>query len=320
VGLLTITADLIASWIDKPQAVNWIMLLPLTVFNMSCSSIFIYWFNRGKNFQAMNLFRILNSFSIVALSLLLAFTDFKSQGLILGYVIGNLLTVSYVWFNYLYKEVPLNREKLVTVCSKYSRYPKFLIPATLAGTVSSESIVLLLTRLFDSYVAGLFYFVNRVTLSPMSIIGNSIGEVYRIKATEHYQKKGECLDEFKRNLALLAAIGFIPWVALFFFGPQLFMIVFGEQWRPAGEIAVTMSFVVWFQLVSTPLSYTIVLNQSQNLDLYLQIFRLLGSIFSIIFGFYWESYHVGIMLVAVTYCSYYLGHTLIQYRAAKGIV
>jgi O-antigen/teichoic acid export membrane protein len=312
-------APFIADWSGKPDAAKWILLVPFTVFSSSCFSLFTYWLNRNKNFSGMNASRIVNSVAIAGLSLGLAFTDVRPHGLLLGYMIGQFSTITYQWFAHIKKENSRPRSQLWQVCKDYSRYPKFLIPSTLAGTIAGESPVLLLTRFFDASVAGLFSFVNRVTVSPMSIIGNSIGEVYRVRAAEHYQSKGECLEIFKRHLIILFLMGFIPWLILFSSGPILFSIVFGEQWRAAGEIAVVLSFVVWFQLASTPLSYTITFNHSQHLDLYLQIFRLLGSIASMFVGLYFHDYMVCIKSLAITYSLYYVGHTFIQYRAAKGV-
>jgi O-antigen/teichoic acid export membrane protein len=201
---------------------------------------------------------------------------------------------------------------------EYFRYPKFLIPSTLAGTVASESPIVLFTRLFDTTVSGLFSFVNRVTVSPMTIIGNSIGEVYRVRAAENFQKKGECRQIFLHHVKLLAIVGVIPWLILFYWGPTLFTFVFGPQWSEAGEMATIISFVVWFQLVSTPLSYTITFNRSQHLDLYLQIFRVAGSIGSVFVGYAYQDYMLAVQLYSVTYCIYYFSHSVIQYRAAKG--
>jgi O-antigen/teichoic acid export membrane protein len=318
-AILVFLTTEIATLLGDPNDVFWIRLVPITVFSMSCFSLFTYWLNRQKNFTGMNASRILNSISIAGLSLGIAFTDFKVYGLLLGYMIGQLLTVTYQWIRYVQKEYMKPCSKFWWVTKKYSRYPKYLIPATLAGTVAGESPVLLLTRIFDASIAGLFSFVNRVTVSPMSIVGNSIGEVYRVRAAEQYQKQGECLKIFQRHLLFLIIIGFFPWLVLFLFGPTLFTIIFGEQWRVAGEMATVLSFVVWFQLVSTPLSYTITFNHSQHLDLYLQIFRMIGSLFSMILGYFTNDYMLSVKLFSLTFCLYYMGHTFIQYRAAKGI-
>jgi O-antigen/teichoic acid export membrane protein len=316
--ILALTETHIAQLIGSPGGVLWLNFVPITVFSMSCLSLFTYWLNRRKNFKAMNIFRIINSLSIAGLSLGFAFTELKPQGLILGYMLGQLLTVVYLWITYVKSEKNKVRADALVVMRDYFRYPKFLIPSTLAGTVASESPIVLLTRFFDTTVSGLFSFVNRVTVSPMTIIGNSVGEVYRVRAAEYFQQHGECRQIFLHHVGLLAIAGVFPWLVLFFWGPALFAFVFGPQWSEAGEMATILSFVVWFQLVSTPLSYTITFNRSQHLDLYLQIFRVMGSIGSVMVGHAYEDYMLAVQLYSVTYCLYYFGHSVIQFRAAKG--
>jgi O-antigen/teichoic acid export membrane protein len=156
-------------------------------------------------------------------------------------------------------------------------------------------------------------------VSPMTIIGNSIGEVYRVRAAEHFQQYGECRTIFLHHVRLLALAGVVPCFILFFWGPTLFTFVFGPQWREAGEMATLLSFVLWFQLVSSPLSYTITFNQSQYLDLYLQIFRVIGSIGSIILGYAFGDYFLAIKFYSIIYCLYYFSHSVIQYRASMGV-
>jgi O-antigen/teichoic acid export membrane protein len=302
----------------SPDGIFWLNFVPITVLSMSCLSLFTYWLNRSKNFKAMNTFRILNSVGIASLSISFAFTQFKPEGLMFGYVLGQILTVVFIWVAYVKPEMTKTRANALIVMREYYRYPKFLIPSTLAGTIASESPIVLLTRLFDTTVSGLFSFVNRVTVSPMTIIGNSIGEVYRVRAAENFQQHGECRQIFLHHVRLLAIAGVVPWLVLFFWGPTLFTFIFGPQWSEAGEMAKIISFVVWFQLVSTPLSYTITFNRSQHLDLYLQIFRVAGSIGSVYVGYGYHDYILTVQLYSVTYCIYYFAHSLIQYRAAKG--
>jgi O-antigen/teichoic acid export membrane protein len=175
---LSIAGPWLATLLGVPSAVTWLHFVPVTVLSMSCLSIFTYWLNRRKNFKGMNVTRILNAFGIAGISLALAFTQLQSIGLLLGYMCGQLLTVAYQWVAYVRVETKEDRTPMLLVLGAYARYPRLLIPSTLAGTVAAESPIVLLTKFFDATVSGLFFFVNRVTVSPMSIIGSSVGEVH----------------------------------------------------------------------------------------------------------------------------------------------
>jgi O-antigen/teichoic acid export membrane protein len=313
-GADSILADLIGS----PDIKIWINILPLTVFCISCQSIFSHWLNRLKMFNSMSTSRIINSSGIGFVSLFLAFTSIQSYGLILGFIIGQFIPIIYLWFKCINQEMNIKRTCELEMMRVYIRYPKYLMPSTFAGGLAIESTVIILTRFYDASVTGLFSLVNRIISTPMSIIGNSIGEVYRVGATANYNKYGECKEIFIKYAIRLSILGLIPFFILFMFGEELITFVFGDQWRGAGEMAKILSFAVWFQLISTPLSYTIALNKSLNLDLYLQIFRLIGSIGAMIMGLAVNNYIVAIQLYSLTYCLYYFAHTCIQFRAAKG--
>lgn len=316
-GLMTVGPGL-ARLLDVPSTGSWLKFVPISVFCMSCSSIFTYWLNRRKNFKGMNAARILNAVGVVGLSLVLAFTQMQPIGLLLGHMCGQFLALVYQWFAYIRIEAKEDRIPILPLLRIYSRYPKFLIPSTLAGVVAAESPILLLTRFFDEKISGIFYFVNRVVVSPMSIISNTVAEVYRVRAAEHYNQKGQCRQLFLNHFLILALIGFFPWCVLFFYGVPFFTFVFGPEWKGAGEMATYLSFVVWFQLVSSPLSYTIMLNHSQHIDLYLQIFRVIGAIVSVFIGYAYGDYMLAVKIYSLTYCTYYLCHSFVQFQSAKG--
>jgi O-antigen/teichoic acid export membrane protein len=295
-----------------------LLLMPITVFNIACTSIFTYWLNRLKNFTSMNVLRLTSAISITGLSILFALIETKGRGLILGYVIGQTLSITCCWFMYVRKQYHTQNANTMDLLIRYVRYPKFLIPSTLAGSMAAEAPIILMSRIFDTTISGFFSFAIRVTVSPMSIVGSSIGEAYRIKAAEHYNVHGQCRDIFIKHFMMLFAIGLIPFTILYIWGPYIFGLVFGEQWIQAGEIAASLSFVVWMQLVSSPLSYTITFNRSQHLDLGLQIFRLVGVIFSLMIGGLYNDYMLGINLFCLTCVLYYISHSMIQFKAARG--
>lgn len=116
----------------------------------------------------------------------------------------------------------------------------------------------------------------------------------------------------------LAIIGIVPAVVLFFGGKYLFTIVFGVTWTTAGEMASYLSLMLFFQMISTPMAYTILLVNGQKIDLYLQLGRLILSILSIVIGGMLNNYKVAIILFSLSYSLYYVVNSLFQYTASKG--
>jgi O-antigen/teichoic acid export membrane protein len=96
------------------------------------------------------------------------------------------------------------------------------------------------------------------------------------------------------------------------------VLVFGPEWKIAGEIAKYFSFLIFFQFISTPLSFTIFLNKSQKKEMILQLLRTVFTILSVVIGFYYKDYMIAIIIMVVVYCIYYIFNSLLQYRAAIG--
>ena len=310
----------ITSLLGNEDISIWLYVVPLTVFALSCYSIFHHWLNRKKKFKDMSLNRIINHSSGSFIQCILGFLKFKSFGLIIGYTLGQLISIVILWKKIFKEKFNFNKKAIFITMKEYVRYPKYLIPATLAGTTAGEAPVILLTKFFDSSISGFFSLTTSVSAAPISLIGNAIGEVYRQRAAEEYQRHNNCKALFLKTFLLLFVIGLVPFAILFFFSVPLFTFVFGAEWAIAGRFAKYISFLIFFQLLSTPLSYTIVFNQSQKYDMVLQIGRTIFCILSITIGYYYSDYYLGVILYVISFSLYYVSHSILQYKSACGSV
>jgi O-antigen/teichoic acid export membrane protein len=306
--------------LQTPEIGKYLYIIPLSVFVLSTYNVIMIWLNRKKQYKSMSQNRIINSSSTSAISLGMGLIRFTTGGLIIGYLSGQIIAIVCVIKKILAERFIFKKKRAFVLMRKYSRYPKYLVPSTLAGEISTNGVTILFNTFFNSTVAGFFTFTNRVLALPISLIGNAIGEVYRQKAAEEYHEFGNCKTLFLKTLFKLFLIALLPFLTLFFFGEPLFNFVFGSQWIIAGKIARYFSFIIFFQFLSTPLSFTIVFNNSQNLDLILQLFRGVFSIGAIFLGYLLKDYMVSIVLYTVVFCLYYISHSFIQYRAALGSV
>lgn len=305
--------------LNNPQIGRFLYLIPVSVFILTCYNVTMIWLNRKKHYREMSRNRIVNSSSVATISLGFGAANITTGGLIFGYLSGQVIAILSILKKMLAENFVFRKTRSVVLMRRYSRYPKYLLPSTLAGELSSNGIILIITSFFNAAMGGFFTFTNRVTALPISLVGNAIGEVYRQKAAEEYNISGNCKRLFLGTLIQLLIIALVPFSILFFFGEPLFAFVFGKEWIIAGQIARCFSFLIFFQLISTPLSYTIVFNNSQKLDLMLQLLRGFFSIGAIFIGYLYSDYMLSIILYTIVFCLYYIGHSFIQYRAAIGI-
>jgi O-antigen/teichoic acid export membrane protein len=293
-----------------------VLLIPVFVFLNTCQTVILYWMNRHKDYKEMSLTRIVNNGCNVTLASIIGYVGFN-HGLILGSLLGQLMVFALIWRRILNFVGSFEYKKLVDVAVKYRRYPQYLLPATLACEVATHVPLIVLTWGFDSTVSGYLALANRTAAVPLTLFGNSIGEVYRQRAFEDYNNRGNCRQIYLKTLGLLAVIGAIPSLSLMFFGPSIFAIAFGNEWKTAGEIASAISPMLFFNFISAPLSHTIVLNRSQRSDMLLQILRMILAVSAIIVGWLKSDYMFGITLYSAVYSVYYIAHSLVQYRAAR---
>jgi len=81
-------------------------------------------------------------------------------------------------------------------------------------------------------------------------------------------------------------MGVVPFLILLFYSPELFILVFGEKWRQAGEFSQILSFLFFIQFVVSPLSSLILIAEKQKIDFYLQIYLVATVGISLLLGFW----------------------------------
>ncbi len=316
--IILIFNEQIALLLNNKDIKNWLFSIPLAVFLVSAFYITSFWLNKKKRFLDMSINRVINKTTDSAVSLLLGLAGILKQGMLLGYIIGQFVMISLLLKKIKKDNFKFNKKRARVVIRKYIDYPKFFLPSTILSEMSSNVFLILMSVFYGAVFTGFYSLVFRVTYMPLGLIGNSIGEVYRQKANEHYQEFGNCKDLFFKTFKTLALLGIAPFLVLFFFGEYLFVLVFGPEWKVAGEIAKYFSFLVFFQFISTPLSFTIFLNKSQKKEMILQLLRTVFTILSVLIGHHYNDYMLAIILMVIVYCVYYVFNSLLQLKAAIG--
>jgi len=313
--LLIIFYPVLQGKIQQKGLGNWSFAIPISVFMLSCYSVIGYWMNRKKDFKGMSLNRILNNGTSAVVSVVCGKLGW-GFGLFVGYLTGQIIAVAVLQRTIRGFLLNFDSQSLRITAGRYRQYPKFLMPATFACEISSHAPMILLTMGFGSESAGFLALANRVASAPVALFGNTIGEVYRQKAFEDRNQIGNCRSLYIRTLGMLAMIGFLPAITLFLFGPWIFKKVFGSDWEQAGRVGAAISPMVFFNFLSSPLSYTIVFNNSQRADMILQILRMLLSVAAIGLGWILSDYMTGVILYSAVYSLYYIAHSFVQYKAS----
>lgn len=110
------------------------------------------------------------------------------------------------------------------------RMPQSVINAAAVGL----PVILLST--FSSAAAGQYSVTVLVLGAPVMLLGQAIGEVFYPKITAAIrQRSSEALRLMIKATLILSGLAVIPFGIVVVFGPELFALVLGDEWRVAGE-------------------------------------------------------------------------------------
>ncbi|GGY27465.1 hypothetical protein GCM10008098_20670 [Rhodanobacter panaciterrae] len=156
----------------------------------------------------------------------------------------------------------------------YDRFPKYSTFEGLANTAGIQLPVIIIAALAVGPEAGYLMLATRAMAAPMTLIGSSVAQVYLSRAPEELRR--DSLGEFTAKvIGGLAKSGVGPLIFAGIISPVAFPIIFGEEWRRAGDIVGWMT--PWFvaQFLASPVSMTLHVTGHQRRALVLQLFGVI---------------------------------------------
>ena len=121
---------------------------------------------------------------------------------------------------------------------------------------------------------------------------------------------------YKKTLRKLFFLALIPSIILFLYSVEIFVLIFGEQWRISGEYAQILVPMLFLQFISSPLSSMLYIAEKQNINLVLQIVLFLLVSSSIFFSN--DSYMV-VILLSISFSLFYILQLALSILFAKGL-
>ena len=314
----------ITKLLGSPAVSNWLYFIPASTLLTGIYQSLNYWSNRKEHYKRLALSRIVQSTGASMAQLGSGYAAVGGAGLLAGQLFGQAFSTTIlarlVWREDQSDLRGVSRQEIKEVARKYKDFPKYMIAGQLANVASGQMPMLLLSALFGPAVAGFYALSQRVLMTPMSLVGAAVGDVFRSEAARSYHLNGNCKKLYIKTATRLLVIAAPPGILILFFGPMLFSFVFGEQWREAGELASILSVMVFFQTISSPLSQTILLAGMQALDLVWQFMRFFLSVVALFAGYkLFNSYRMAIIFYATVFSLMYLLHSFFQYQVAAGL-
>ena len=286
--LIILFKPLLLMFFDTPEIGKWLYFAPLGIFFMGVYQSFNYWSTRNKTFKRNAASRITQTSLTAGVNLSMGFAGLGASGLISGLLGGQVIAGIVLAWKELFNLKEWKRAFSIVVMKKnarrYSNFAKINTPHAFVDTLQDQGIVYIIIAFFANTVLGSYNFAYRVLKAPVGLISGSLYQVF-------YEKTSRALEEniqlqpmilkIYRNL-FFSALPFF--VILFIYTPEIFMFIFGDKWKVAGEIAQILTPMIFFNLIIAPVTCVAIVLNRQKGAFFISVVDVVIKVTSVIIG------------------------------------
>ena len=249
----------------------YFLIQPVSVYNISFllisigSTFFVIFINLGTNwsirkkaFKDISRQKIVGSVSSNGLRLLFGYLSFGSLGLLLGTMIGYV--VSSVWYirdfvnlrNRAYKNYSKKKKKVLV--KEYSEFPMVNLPHVSLDLGRELFVAALVSYHFGLEIFGLYSVSQMILKMPLTILGTSIGQVFYGETSQMVNQGKSVYSILRRTILTLFGLSILPFSLIYFFGEPIFEFILGKDFGPSGYYSEIMATWLMMVFIVSPIS------------------------------------------------------------------
>jgi len=261
-------------WLD--QLGVWALLVPLAILAMGAGNILRSHAVRRKRFRNVALSEVA-LVSMMSGSRIGAGWMYGSSvgALVVGYILGILSRVGALYaISEARPSVSVDGNmvrSVVGVAKRYSNFFRYTTPTTFIKSLSENLPLFLLGYLFTPEVVGFYALANRLVSTPVTMVSQSIRQVYLQKVAEVVNENRSVLGPLMKTTIVLVVAGAPLFVGMFFYGEEVLQLILGEKWVDAGRYVEILAPWLFAVLVVTPSSAMFVVLGKQAVLFYAQL-------------------------------------------------
>lgn len=161
---------------------------------------------------------------------------------------------------------------------KHRAFWRYALPANLMNATVGQLPLLLVGLRHGIFAAGLLALTQRVLAAPISLMAASVLEVFKRQCVHEAETSGHCRDAYTYAFKALLLLALAPALCTLLLAPRLFGWIFGDAWRPAGELAQILAPLYFLNFIASPLSYVFYVAGKQKVELLWQTALLLMTV------------------------------------------
>lgn len=259
----------------------WLFFLPVGIFLAGFSNIALGYSLREKQFKTMAAAAIVESSGSGGVRII--------NGLMHGSSVGGLVTGTLAGLVFRSVLLALRIKGLLLtlvrqwpsmqdfrrIITKYKDFPRYSLPTVLLRSLFQHFPIFMLSYLFSPAVVGFYAISNRLVKMPIALFSDSFRRVFLQKIAEMQNAKRSIEKALLKTTLLLALGGACCFLPIFLYAEELFALLLGSAWAPAG--VYTAILTPWFlsMFVQAPSAAVMVVFRKQEFLLRIQIVALI---------------------------------------------
>ncbi len=286
--ILAIAGPGILSLLNLSKLSPWLLYVPVGIFLTCMYNILVYWSCRAKSFRLISAARMSQTIVMVICQIAgAAVWPGGATGLVFGFLVGQVPGVLLLLRGAgggAARSLAAGKT-LHEMARRYRNFPQFSSVAAFLETAAAQLPVIAISSIFSPAAGGLYAIADRILRVPMGLLGNPVAQVFFRRLTElrgHPRQRERLIFKIWLRLLLIIAP---PALAFFFFGPDLFALLLGTQWREAGQFAQVMVIGLVAYFVAVPCTMGITALERLDILLGWQILNMTTLIGTFLIGF-----------------------------------
>ena len=281
----------IVKLLGSPEIANWLYFIPITILLTGIYQSFNFYLTRKKFYKQIATNRVIQNSITGSTNIGMGIIGFGSAGLILGGVLGQfvstLILANIVWKKNKKKIEQIKKIKIYALSKRYIKLPKYNLPNALIDGFRLAGINILIAKFFTTSILGQFSLAWKMLQVPMALIGSSLSQVFFQKISS--SKKSDLHLIVKKFIFKSLFISVPIFLLIYIYSVDIFIIIFGEKWKLAGEAASVMTPWLFLNFLTSPLSTIfITINKQEVLLIFSIVFMSLPL--SLIYFFHYLNF------------------------------
>lgn len=263
----------------------WSSIVFLVLFFSSANNIGIALSNSEENYSLIGNFNFIKSLIQNVFLVVLGLMKLGITGMLFSQLLGCSSGTIKMYKSSSFKISRNNFPKVKEVICHIKSNLALIVysaPAHFVNSLSYNILNFFITGLFGSSIFGFYSLAFRILGIPLTVVSQNFSKVFFKDAADEWETNHSFSEMLKKHTIILTIIAINFAIGAILFGPSIFEFVFGPNWKVTGKFVQILAPMFAIRLVVSSLTPAFLIAGKQNMELLMQIFFLIVSIFSYI--------------------------------------